>query len=192
MGKTLTDEIALRLSAARRVSFDSARNFAKQFGVAESTYCQHENGKRALSVNALWEYASWLGVDQGWLLTGRGLPYPHDRDCTEKQAALFHQLDELDKERLYEEEQRYLITDGYTMVDVDVLKQVMSMLVTSLKNNINIDADIFLEFVIDTYNSVIQTSASLEDKKRMIELSVQSLARGLGSQVQNEVKDKRA
>jgi transcriptional regulator with XRE-family HTH domain len=193
MGRTLTNDIALRLSAARRVSYDSARHFAKEFGVAESTYSQHENGKRALSVTALWEYGRWLGVEPGWLLSGKGLPYPQEaRECTEKQAALFYQLDALDKERLYEEEQRYLIKDGYAMIDVDVLKRVMTTLVDEMKNSVDIDADIFLEFVIDTYNSVIQMSASLDDKKKMIELSVLSLIRGLKSQQKEEKKDKSA
>jgi len=192
---SLTDEIAMRLRAARKVNYPSARLFANAHDIAESTYCQHENGKRGLCVTALWDYGSWLGIDPGWLLTGKGLPYPNDRASVEKQAALFEHLDELNQERLYQEEQRYLITgEGFTVVDMCLLRQVITKLVGELQNTIDIEAEMFLEVVMDTYNGVIQTSASLEDKEKMVELSVQSLVKGLQmlQQKSQKAKERRA
>lgn len=188
--KCLTEAIAARLSAARRVRYDSARSFAKEFNLPESTYSQHETGKRALSVNALMEYSDRLNVDPGWMLTGDGLPYPEEHDCTEKQAELYGHLNDLDKEQLFECEQRFLIQHDYAMLDVPLFKEVLLRILEVSRNHSEIEAEDLLEFAFDAYNSVVQTSADVEDKIKMIELSIKSLMCGIVTQSSKQKQDK--
>jgi len=67
----LDQEIGNRLRGARK-SFGcrSAREFAIKHGIPESTYSQHETGKRSLSPDTLMRYCKWLDIDPGWLLSG--------------------------------------------------------------------------------------------------------------------------
>lgn len=186
--KCLTEAVAARLSAARRVRYDSARSFAKAFNLPESTYSQHETGKRALSVNALMEYSERLAIDPGWLLTGNGLPYLEETGSTEKQAALYQHLSEIDKEQLFEFEQRYLIQHDFAIVDVALFKDVLRRILDVSRNNKSIEAQELLDFAFDAYNSVVQISSCHEDKIRMIELSIKSLVRGAASQGEGEIE----
>jgi hypothetical protein len=180
--KCLTDAIAARLSAARRVCFDSARSFAKQFDVPESTYSQHETGKRALSVNALLEYSDWLSIDPGWMLTGKGLPYPGAKGGADRQSALYQHLNKIDKEQLFAFEQRYLIQHDFAIVDVALFREVLQKMMTAAKDIESLNNESLLEFAFDAYNSVVQTSADHAHKVQMIELSIASLVRGLSHQ----------
>ncbi len=64
------------MRAARRAAgYSSARDFATRHEIPESTYSQHETGKRSLSVNMLLRYSEVLNANPGWLLTGVGVPY---------------------------------------------------------------------------------------------------------------------
>jgi len=65
--------IAIRLKLARRKrNFRSARKFAKRYTISESTYAQHESGKRSLSIITLLKYSGLLSINPAWLLTGEG------------------------------------------------------------------------------------------------------------------------
>lgn len=65
-------EISVRIKQARIASgYRSARIFAKEFGIAESTYAQHESGKRKISLATLLDYCKLLGTNPAWVITGR-------------------------------------------------------------------------------------------------------------------------
>jgi len=67
----LDQQIGRRLRNARRAcGYRSARAFATKYQVPESTYSQHETGKRSLSPELMIFYAKCLGLNPGWLLTG--------------------------------------------------------------------------------------------------------------------------
>lgn len=67
----LDQQIGRRLRIARKAcGYKSARAFATKFDVPESTYSQHETGKRSLSPELLLFYSNSLGIDAGWLVTG--------------------------------------------------------------------------------------------------------------------------
>lgn len=68
----LDKEIGKRLRKARKLSgYKSARSFAIEQKIPESTYSQHETGKRSLSPEIVLRYCECLQVDPGWLLSGR-------------------------------------------------------------------------------------------------------------------------
>ncbi len=72
MTKNLDEAIGKRLQKARKSKgFSSARSFARQYKIPESTYSQHENGKRSLNPKTLLFYAECFEVDPTWLLTGK-------------------------------------------------------------------------------------------------------------------------
>jgi transcriptional regulator with XRE-family HTH domain len=63
--------IGKRLQTARKaLGFKSARSFARQHGIPESTYSQHETGKRSLNPTTMVAYCERLNVNPGWLVTG--------------------------------------------------------------------------------------------------------------------------
>lgn len=63
--------ICKRLKAARQKSgFKSARNFANDYNIAESTYIQHESGKRTMNLSNIIKYSNILKINTTWLLTG--------------------------------------------------------------------------------------------------------------------------
>jgi transcriptional regulator with XRE-family HTH domain len=65
-------EISERIKQARIASgYRSARIFAKEFGIAESTYAQHESGKRTINLATLMDYCNILGTNPAWVITGR-------------------------------------------------------------------------------------------------------------------------
>lgn len=169
--------IAARLSAARKVHHDSARSFALANDLPVTTYSQHETGKRALSVSGLLEYGERLQVNPSWLLTGKGLPYPNDEQAIERQARLYNFLDERDQGELYDIEQAFLIKGEVAEVDVGLLKVIFEKII-AVSALIAVKEKDLVEFSFDTYNSVVQTSASFEDKVLMVDLSIQSLVRG--------------
>jgi transcriptional regulator with XRE-family HTH domain len=71
MKNKLSEQIGIRLRAARRAAkYRSAREFALKQGISQSTYSQHETGKRSLTPELLCRYAKLLGVSPNWLLTG--------------------------------------------------------------------------------------------------------------------------
>lgn len=63
--------IGKRLQQARKaLGFRSARSFARQHDIPESTYSQHETGKRSLNPTTLINYSERLKVSPGWLING--------------------------------------------------------------------------------------------------------------------------
>ena len=67
----LDAQIGRRLQVARKaLGFKSARSFARHHNIPESTYSQHETGKRSLSPSILLTYCDQLKVTPGWIVSG--------------------------------------------------------------------------------------------------------------------------
>lgn len=63
--------IGRRLQAARKaLGFKSARSFARHHKIPESTYSQHETGKRSLSPSTLLTYCAHLNITPDWVIAG--------------------------------------------------------------------------------------------------------------------------
>ncbi len=63
--------IGKRLQQARKaLGFKSARSFARKHEIPESTYSQHETGKRSLNPTTMLGYCERLNIHPGWLMLG--------------------------------------------------------------------------------------------------------------------------
>ncbi len=63
--------IANRLRTARKQSgYKSSREFALKYGIPESTYSQHETGKRKIRIATLLRYCEFLSISPGWIIVG--------------------------------------------------------------------------------------------------------------------------
>lgn len=72
MPSCLNQDIGSRLRHARRLyGYRSARSFAQLHDIPESTYSQHETGKRALSPELIVFYCRIFNIDPTWLLMGK-------------------------------------------------------------------------------------------------------------------------
>ena len=66
------DAICKRLKEARlKHGFLSARTFALHHYIPDSTYTQHESGKRKMSIGTLLNYCLLLEINPTWLLMGQ-------------------------------------------------------------------------------------------------------------------------
>ena len=67
----LDAQIGRRLQIARKaLGFKSARSFARHHNIPESTYSQHETGKRSLNPSILLTYCAHLNITPGWIISG--------------------------------------------------------------------------------------------------------------------------
>ncbi|MCH9643818.1 MAG: helix-turn-helix domain-containing protein [Gammaproteobacteria bacterium] len=65
-------QIGKRLQKARKdAGFRSARAFARHYNIPESTYSQHETGKRSLNPRMVRYYCECFNVDANWLILDR-------------------------------------------------------------------------------------------------------------------------
>lgn len=174
---TISEQIGTRLRAARKAAgYKSAKIFASQHGIAESTYSQHETGKRTLNADMLFQYSNIFGISPGWLLTGEGAPYSlHDRH---KEQILYQELQDL---KNYSNFSNIPPIQGkIALVDMDLLTEVLREIAPMFSDSeIHLTCEELIEFCIDIYNSVITTTSNKEDRKSIIELSVSSLKRGI-------------
>ena len=68
-------DIPMRLKIARIASgYKTARELTEKYTIPASTYSQHENGKRTLSLENIVGYSELFKVDPTWLITGQGDP----------------------------------------------------------------------------------------------------------------------
>lgn len=66
-----------RLEAARvAAGYRTAKEFSDTHGIPQATYNLHESGRRGLKLEVAVKYATILGCDAAWLLTGEGKPPP--------------------------------------------------------------------------------------------------------------------
>jgi transcriptional regulator with XRE-family HTH domain len=87
--------IGKRLQTARKaLGFKSARSFARQHGIPESTYSQHETGKRSLNPTTMVAYCERLKIKPGWLITGEDSS-SNKVDLSKLQTSLHERLSRL-------------------------------------------------------------------------------------------------
>jgi transcriptional regulator with XRE-family HTH domain len=69
---SLTEQVGHRLRLARQAAgFKTARAFAQEHNIAQSTYSQYETGKRHFSVSVLAKLANCLKINPNWLILGK-------------------------------------------------------------------------------------------------------------------------
>jgi hypothetical protein len=175
----LSEQIGLRLRSARRAAnFKSARSFAFQNNIPESTYSQHETGKRSLSPEMLLRYSDLLNINIGWLLTGKGGSSIYQEQT--KEGMISPEIQNL---------KDYLdgsvntippIKDRIALVDMDLFFDVLRAIAVTFSNDkIRVGYEELLEFCIEVYNNVVSNSVNEKNRKSLINLSVSSLKRGI-------------
>ncbi len=115
--------IANRLKEARsRRGFRSARSFSKYNGFAESTYAQHESGKRKLNIETLLIYSQKLSIEPEWLLTGEE-PFSLTAVDNSKTKDAFIQANQSELEK------------KYLLANVKTLTRIVTLLLPSIASH---------------------------------------------------------
>jgi transcriptional regulator with XRE-family HTH domain len=160
-------EIAERLKSARKaMGYPSARNFAKFHKIPESTYSQHESGKRLLNLKTLFNYSYLLSINHEWLLTGKG-----------------EFLSQINKEDNVFSKKRVLkpiSKDTCSYVNVTLLSEIFMETIPHIdKNKIQSEYNTIVNYCYTVYNNLFLSSANKKTKKTMIQLAALSLHNGL-------------
>jgi hypothetical protein len=162
----LDQKIGMRLRKARKLrGYKSARAFAIKHSIPESTYSQHETGKRSLSPTIVLSYCGHLDIEPGWLLAG---------DDTEI-SGLNHQdtvaevaLNASKRQVGYQPSNNapMMITDSLRTMDKDILKGVLRKAMQSVIG-LQIDSsqiDALVNYCAHTYSSITQLSSDSQVK----------------------------
>ncbi len=169
-------KVAARLRAARKAAgYKTARAFASQFQIPESTYSQRETGKRALTADIMLEYCELFKINPAWLLTGSGEPRTDsDHNKTIKILQATQAIDNAPIQQYCPEITRQSVVKMDMTLWCDILAATQS-----IPDEVLNDYDDHTDFYIEIYNSIITTSADTERRREMIKLSVNSLKRGM-------------
>lgn len=169
---SLSEQIGLRLISARKAAgFKTAKAFASVHHIPYTTYSQHEAGKRSTQVDILIQYSQLLGVDPGWLLTGKGKPQDNAHHC----------------DLLGESERASLRPIGKSIALVDValfIKIFKSMTTLFTDGSVKIsNGEIIEDYYIDMYNVLVATSGSATELEAILDLLVNSLKQHLAEKI---------
>ena len=185
-------DIPKRLKIVRvAAGYHSAKKFVDMSGIPASTYCQHESGSRALTLENVANYARLLKVDPAWLITGRGSPCGeyHEKDLEDKIL--------LEQERLTKTGELHaaaipLISEinKYSNVDIPVFKKILQELLPLLKNIPDPKIDDSIDFCFLLYNKVIVANAEGDDRVQLIKLCFESFFKGLEIRITEEFLEK--
>lgn len=186
----LAKNVSIRLKIARVASgFHSAKEFIEKHSIPASTYSQHENGKRALSLENITHYADLTNVDAAWLVTGRGNP------CGEKfnQSGL--------EEKILAEQERLenmgeldvsaiplvSIEKKFSSVNIHVFRKILNILLPLLKDVPDPKVEDIVDFCFDLYNKIIATNANDFEREKLIKIGFDSFFKGLNIRIKDEV-----
>tara|TARA_B100000674_G_scaffold46656_1_gene32290 strand:- start:2435 stop:2956 length:522 start_codon:yes stop_codon:yes gene_type:complete len=162
LDNTLLKNIAARLKIARIESgFKKSKDFAKEMGLPANTYSQHETLKRSLSLQNLLSYSSVLGVDPGWLLTGRGSPIEKPSLDVFKEKRIFDRVRELESKGLIVSPKAAIIEEDkkISFVDRKLLKKVLLNIVPILKDNQEYKTnEEIIDFCFQIYNAIAMSN----------------------------------
>ena len=178
---SLTKDIALRLKVARIASgFKTSKEFAQQHAIALSTYCQHETGKRPLSIEQLFVYAELTKVEPSWLLTGKGKPClkPENKQVEQK---ILQQLEKLSSSTEPHINVVPLIIDQerFSYVNMPIFKKIMVESAPLIKNIADGYVAEAIDFCFALYNRIITLDAKDEERTKMIKIGLKSFFDGL-------------
>lgn len=186
-----TEEIAKRLKLARIASgYQSAKTFTSKYNIPSSTYCNHENGNRSLTLENIANYAKLLNVDIAWLVTGRGSPCGHVYSQALEEKILIEQEQMIKRGELPETLAPIISeTNKYSMIDVPVFKKILEELMPLLRSIPEPKDSDAAQFCFDLYNKIIATNADEGVRIDLIKLCFDSFFKGLGlMNLENSVK----
>lgn len=176
-----TEEIAKRLKLARIVSgYQSAKTFTSKYNIPSSTYCNHENGNRSLTLENIANYAKLLNVDIAWLITGRGSPSGNIYSQELEEKILFEQ-DQMIKRGELQATLAPVISEKnkYSTIDVPVFRKILEELMPLLRSIPEPKDSDAVQFCFELYNKIIATNADETVRIDLIRLCFDSFFKGL-------------
>ena len=125
----MLEGIHKRLKLAREVAgYKTAKQFAKKFDIPLSTYSNHENDKRTISLEIAKRYADFLKIDLCWLLTGNN----HKNSYVNKNNTDEKYLTQVDIEELTEVQERAGFKRTY--IDLSISPDLLAEIIEILNN----------------------------------------------------------
>jgi len=168
----LDQEIGKRLRVARKSrGYKSARTFAIEQQIPESTYSQHETGKRSLSPETTLRYCACLGIEPGWLLTGQeasaGVSQENESVPEATLNASYRQSNNQQIENASAK-----MTDDHVSINMDVFRGVLHRAITRFLNSEtkSVNVDELIAYCFGVYNGLVKMpsqykSAEVEQPK---------------------------
>lgn len=168
MSNKLTEQIASRLRDARIDSgFKSAKDFANSHDIPASTYSQHETGKRSINAELILNYSKLLQINPYWLLTGKGST---KLESTIGECESYYDLE------------RTIDLDNYEEKLIQNTELLKIILISAdplfYDKSIKFSYVELIDYCFDIYNIVCPLSISMEEKKKIVDLSISSVKLG--------------
>lgn len=177
-----TQNIAVRLKIARIASgFKTSKDFAEKQAIALSTYCQHETGKRPLSIEQLFFYAELTGVEPTWLLTGDGNPCSNS-DNKHKEQTILQEQEKLGCSGELAVNAIPLVSDQnrFSYVNMKLFKMIILNSLPFIQNISDAHIPETIDFCFELYNRIITLDAKDEERIKVIKIGLKSFFDGLG------------
>lgn len=175
-------EIPKRLKVARiAAGYPSAKSFTTAYNIPSSTYSNHENGNRTLTIENIFYYSKLLNLNPAWLITGKDSPCGDvyneqlEKKILEEQEILFKK-NELSSTVIAV----ILETNKHSTIDTKLFKNVLIELVRLLKQIPNAQSNEAVSFCFEVYNRIVATNAEGNDRIDLIKLCFESFIKGLG------------
>ena len=181
--------ISKRLKIARIASgYNTAREFTEKYSIPASTYSQHENGKRALSIENIINYAEVIKVDPSWLITGEGNPCGSYSD-KQLEKIILEEQDRLESTGELDAMAIPLIDveNRYSSVNIHVFKKILEELLPLLKNTPDSKTEDAINFCFDLYNIIVATNVNGNERVKIVRICLESFFKGLGINVTEEL-----
>ena len=178
----ITQNIAVRLKIARIASgFKTSKDFAEKYAIALSTYCQHETGKRPLSIEQLFYYAGLTGVEPVWLLTGNGNPCSNP-DNKKMEQTILQEQEKLGCSGELAANAIPLVSDQdrFSYVNMKLFKMIILDSIPHIKNISDTHISEAVDFCFELYNRIITLDAKDEERIKVIKIGLKSFFEGLG------------
>lgn len=189
----LIEQIGARLKIARIASgYRTAKDFAEEHNISNSTYSQHETGKRQINIDTLVKYAELISVNPSWLVSGKGPVCPPCAENRDIEKNISSKIEKLEQNGTIPAVEAPLIYDDrISYVDIGLLKKIISQIIPILKeSNSTIDNVKIVEFCFDVYNKLIITTVDDETKKVLIELCISSFFKGVSIDSKQDLTEK--
>lgn len=185
----LTKIVSMRLKIARIASgYHSAKEFTEKYFIPASTYCQHENGKRVLSLENIIHYADLTNVDAAWLMTGRGNPCGEKFNHNGLEERILAEQENLEKVGAIDVSAIPLVSmeRKFSNVNIHVFRKILNILLPLLKDIPDPKIEDVVDFCFDLYNRIIATNADGAEREKLIKIGFDSFFKGLGIRITDE------
>ncbi len=173
MSITLTEDIAKRLRAARKAAgFKAAKDFANQYSIPLSTYSQHETGKRSINAELIINYSSYFQINPYWLLTGNGEPFFGD-EMKDRKAIIERENFSISP-KINQQQNKY-----NHQIDLALLKKILLAAEPLFEDkSLQLSYPGLIDHCFEIYDTVSTLAAEMEEKEKIIQLTLSSIRRG--------------